>query len=394
MDDRVIGFAKRVFRELKKNSLKDFIQKVFFYSLGKGKYLWALDKEDWSKKKEVTKKLFACYPIGSKDGGLPIVVYVLPGVWIAGGIAVALRHANILKKKGYRVYIVTQDLNTKFSWFADQDVEVIPINKIWNLLERGIDILIATGWNSVPTVDFLPARRKCYFVQLDERRFYQDRVTQEFVEETYRQPFEYITMAHWIVTWLKEEFGHSAAYVPNGLDLNIFRPVELLERKKYRKRVLIEGPINIPFKGVADAYEAVKDLDCDIWMVSSNGVPRKEWRVERFFEKVPLHDMPRLYSSCDILLKMSTIESFSYPPLEMMACGGVPVILEVSGIEEYAVDGKNCLVVHDGEEAKAAVQKLIEDKKLYHALVQGGLETAQNWHWEKSADAMEKIIVG
>lgn len=385
------NFISRVARELRKNSLRDFIRKATFYSIGKGRHLWALNAEDWKKKK--SGNAFAQYPIGSQAEGNPTIIYILPGTWIAGGIAVALKHANLLKERGHDVKILTQDLKTAVPWFENQRVEIIPMNKIGQVLEKGIDILIATGWNSAPTADLIPARRKLYFVQLDERRFYEDESIQSWVGETYRMPFEYVTMAKWMQEWLREEFGHIAAYVPNGLDLELFQPSpQPMERKGERFRVLIEGPIDIPFKGVADAYAAIDGLDVERWLVSSRGTPPKEWKYDRFFEKVPLHDMPKLYSSCDILLKMSTVESFSYPPLEMMACGGVPVIRRVTGIEEYAVHEENCLIVENTEEARAAVERLISDEALRKKLSEGGRLTASQWGWERSVSALEDVL--
>lgn len=389
---RLLNLTKRAVRELRKNGLSRFVRKTVFYVFGSGKNLWAVDKDDWERKK--ARNIFGRFQVPHRSGKKQKIVFVLPGLWIAGGIAVILRHANLLKKRGYDVKIVTQDLEMAAPWFEHQQVDIVPISKIGDLVREGIDILVATGWNSVPTVDLLPARRKLYFVQLDERRFYSDTVLQAWVGETYRVDFEYVTMARFLQEWLKQEFGHEANYVPNGLDTERFKPVEPLAKKTERIRVLIEGPINIPFKGVAEAYAVLRDLDVDIWIVSGNGVPPKEWRYEKFFERVPLHDMPRLYSSCDILLKMSTVESFCYPPLEMMACGGVPVILEVSGIEEYARHDVNCLIVRNKEEALQAVRRLMRDKELYLRLRQAGLETVQQWGWSRSTDALEKIIIG
>ncbi len=386
-----MNLIKRIIRELRKNSLPDFVRKTLFYTLGKGRHLWALDKNSWQKKK--AENFFGHYTLPQRSGKEQVIVFILPGLWIAGGIAVILQHANLLRKRGYQVKIVTQDLKTTVAWFENQRVEIVPISAIEPLLKQGIDILIATGWNSVPTVDLLPARRKMYFVQLDERRFYQDQTLKSFVGETYRVGFEFLTMAHFLQAWLREEFDQSSTYVPNGLDVAVFHPVVVRQTTTDKVRVLIEGPINIPFKGVAEAYEAVAGLDCELWLVSSNGVPPAHWKYDQFFERTPIHEMPQIYSSCDILLKMSTVESFCYPPLEMMACGGVPVILEVSGIEEYARHEENCLIVQSQQEARQAVARLIADPALRARLRRGGLETAKKWSWERSVDALEEVIL-
>lgn len=67
---------------------------------------------------------------------------------------------------------------------------------------------------------------------------------------------------------------------------------------------------------MAVAIEAVAPLDVEVWCVSSRGAPIKEWKCDRFFEHVPMVDMRRIYSSCDILLKLSRVEGMFSPPLE------------------------------------------------------------------------------
>ncbi len=393
MISEIEAALKKVVFDIKKNGFSSFLKKAHFYYFGKGKLLWALNVADWQTKKALVQNQ-KIENFSKRSGKKQKIVYVIPSTKIAGGIAVVLQHANRLLERGYDVAIFSQDLNSEVNWFANQKVPIIPMNKLGKILEEGIDILIATGWGTAPTVDLLLAKRKLYFLQLDERRFYSDEKMIEFVAQTYRLDFEYLTMAKWMQVWIKKEFDHEAQYVPNGLDLNIFNPSSPIEKRGEKLRVLLEGPINIPFKGVAEAYEAVKDLDCELWIVSSNGRPPAHWKYERFFEKAPINEMAGIYASCDILLKMSTVESFSYPPLEMMACGGAAVIRQVSGIEEYAVHGENCLIVQDEEEAKAAVRRLLEDKPLREFLQQNGLQTAQNWSWDKSIDALEEVING
>ena len=61
--------------------------------------------------------------------------------------------------------------------------------------------------------------------------------------------------------------------------------------------------------------------------------------------------------SCDVLIKMSRVEGFFMPPLEMMACGGTVLTGKVTGYNEYVVDGYNGLVVEQGD-VESAKKKL------------------------------------
>ena len=86
---------------------------------------------------------------------------------------------------------------------------------------------------------------------------------------------------------------------------------------------------------------------------------------------------------CDILLKTSILESFSYPPLEMMATGGYVVAIANEGNTEYLQDGYNCLFYPRGnrKEAVKRIEQLGTDLKLQERLYQNGLDTAKSRAW-------------
>ncbi|MEQ8856289.1 glycosyltransferase [Gimesia sp.] len=323
------------------------------------------------------------------------IVFIIPGTGISGGIAVVLHHAKKLMEQKFDVSCINLDVTfgNSINWFPEHNV---PIYQLSNLDMRvdNIDVAIATGWNTVEILNQLEPKRKLYFVQSDERRFYTDEATKKLVHQTYLTDCEYVTMACWIQKWLKDEFGHDSEYVPNGLDQNMFFHDQEILPKEKKVRVLLEGPVDIPFKGMKEAYAAVKDLNCELWIISSSGKIPAEWKYDRLFEKVDIHKMRNIYSSCDIFLKMSRVESFCYPPLEAMACGCSVVVSEVTGLEEYAIDNYNSLIVKPGDvaEAKMAVRTLIENVELRHQLIENGYKTAEEWTWSDSKRTFAKIL--
>jgi O-antigen biosynthesis protein len=323
------------------------------------------------------------------------IVFLVAGVGVSGGIMVVLKYANYLMSIGHDVSLVNVGQPGTLEWAGTNRVPVVHIaDKRQYLLDK-IDLLFATFWMTCEWMQRISAARKLYFVQSDERLFYDDPELKEKVAQTYALPFELVAIAGWIQDFLKRDFSRDAVLIPNGLDTSFFKPVEPLATKNpQRPRVLIEGPISVEFKGVADAYAAVAPLDCEIWIVSVEGKPEPDWRVDRFFGRVQFDDMPRLYSSCDVLLKMSRVESFSYPPLEAMACECAVVVGKVSGAMEYIVDGENALVVEqrDIEGAREAVKRLLEDQALRSKLLRGGRETASQWDWERSFEAMRRVV--
>jgi glycosyltransferase involved in cell wall biosynthesis len=325
------------------------------------------------------------------------IAFVLPGVGIGGGIAVVLQHAALLMQAGHDAFVINVGEPGDGSWFPDNPVPVVQVSDARSYIFDGIDLLIATGWSTVDWLDRIPADRKLYFVQSDERRFYDEPALKKRVHETYTTRCEYLTEARWIQKMLHEEFGHDAAYVPNGIDgERFYQDVPLAPKPRGRLRVLLEGPILIPFKGMQDSYAAVSGLDCELWIVSSAGNPPPDWKYDRFFGAVPFGEMCSIYSSCDIFLKMSRVEGFFGPPMEAMACGCAVVVGKVSGHDEYIVNGVNALVVEQGDVpgARRAVERLLADDVLRRRLIRGGRETVPHWSWARSADAMLNVING
>lgn len=325
------------------------------------------------------------------------ICYIIPTTNITGGVAVVCEHLNRLQKLGFKCLIVSYDNKTNLSWFPNQSVKVIALKNNQKTIEQ-YQTVVATGWITAYELLLLNVKRKIYFVQSDETRFYpKGSYLKTRVNRTYTFPFEFMTEAKWIQKWLKQKYMKNAFYVPNGINTDIFYLDKPLEPKpKNKKRVLLEGAINLPFKGMEESFKVVQDLDCEVWCVSYDGKPKSEWHCDRFFEKVPMDMMRRIYSSCDILLKLSRVEGFFGPPLEMMACGGVPVVAKVTGYDEYIVDGQNALVTVVGnvKKTKKLLQKLISQPLLYNKLLSSAKITVNEHDWIKTITILIQIING
>lgn len=319
------------------------------------------------------------------------IMYLIPGTGLSGGTAICIQHARRLRARGHDVTLVdTMGEGHGLDWFPGFDVPLVPLHRApaWP------DAVVATGWQTADQLDMFPDQTHVYFVQSDESRFTDDPRLKRRIAATYRRKARYLTEARWIQTWLRDHHGQEALLVPNGLDPDIVRPDEPLAPRGSRPRILLEGPIAIPFKGMADAFAAVSPLDAEVWCVSSHGEPGPGQRCDRFFGKVAMGEMRRIYSSCDVFLKMSRVEGFFGPPLEMMACGaGAVVVGAVTGHDEYIVDGHNALVVPQGDvaAARAAVQRLLDDPELRASLVAAGLRTASQWPWEPTIETLERF---
>ena len=119
-----------------------------------------------------------------------------------------------------------------------------------------------------------------------------------------------------------------------------------------------------------------------------HGQPKSRYRVDKFFHNIPHEKVADLYRQCHILIKSSVLESFSYPPLEMMATGGAVIVVQNCGNSEYVKHGVNCLTYPSGdiELACELVSKIVNDRELRRTLFKNGIETAEKYDWDHIED--------
>lgn len=328
------------------------------------------------------------------------IAFVIPCNAIAGGLFVVYRHAHYLQSVGHDVRIVFADgsQGRQVTWYPNFSV---PISILAEEAAQPTlyDAVIATWWETYYDMFHLNARTYLYFCQSDERRFYDPGLDSPalLVERTYCDPrVRVITEAKWIQRMFQNEFGVEAAYAPNGVDLTRFHAdVQPLSPRGPRVRVLVEGPGCVPFKRIDLAFRVTARVpDIEVWYVSGDGIVESHWKAERVFKKVKFEDMPPIYASCDILIKLSTVEGVFGPPLEMFACGGTAVVSNVTGYDEYIVDEHNALVVpmDDEEAAVDALTRVVSDAGLRKRLSEAALATAAAWDWNRQTPIFERAL--
>ena len=87
-------------------------------------------------------------------------------------------------------------------------------------------------------------------------------------------------------------------------------------------------------------------------------------------------------------------EGFPYALIEAMACGVAVVTTDCGGNMDYVIDCYNALVVPPGnpEVIARAALRILRDNKLKEELIEGGMETAKHWTWDKMVDKFEEAI--
>ncbi len=324
----------------------------------------------------------------------PNVVMVMPSLNTSGGVLVALRHLCMLQDAGHDVFLANSDDSEEWLEIFDHKIPVlnreVPNGKIDKCpFHATIDVGVATLWDTLDFLNRYPKmRKKKYLVQNLETDFYlpgdllrlQANATYLDVNDV-----EYLTISPWCKNWLKNRFGQDSVCVPNGLELSAFKYVERdFSQKKIR--ILVEGDCNSEYKNVDESFRIIQLLDperFEIWYMTYTGVKKPWYRVDNFLGSVPHEQVSDVYRQCHVLLKTSVLESFSYPPLEMMATGGFVVAVPNDGNAEFLEDGVNCLTYKQGdvEAGAAAINAIADDADLRARLYKGGIETAKTRDW-------------
>ena len=324
----------------------------------------------------------------------PNIAFVLPTTNISGGVNVVLRHIAMLKKKKYDVFVINMDNN-------DKDIEtkwgkVHVIKKYKTKMAGSIDNAVASLWSTLYYIKKLTnIKNKMYLVQNFETDFAPaGKYMRVEANATYEDTtgVKYLTISKWCQEWLENRFEKDVRYAPNGIDLNQFQ----FKKREFegKIKILVEGNSDDYYKNVDESFKIIDKLDkskYEIHFLSYQGTPKRWYYVDKFMHKVPYAEVGKVYQDADILIKSSILESFSYPPLEMMATGGLVVVAPNGGNVEYIKDKENCLFYEPGniDDAVEKIEKLAKDSKLREKLIKGGLETAKNREWSK----IEKDIV-
>ncbi|HSQ60032.1 MAG TPA: glycosyltransferase family 4 protein [Acidobacteriota bacterium] len=208
--------------------------------------------------------------------------------------------------------------------------------------------------------------------------------------------------------YVTRHFPREATIVPNGVDLDRFRPgAPRLERYD-------DGVPNILFVGRFDPRKGLPDLLRACARLAREGVPfrlilvgdgRLRGRVERLargaldgrvhFEGRVDHDrLPAYYATADLFCSPATGgESFGMVLLEAMALG-VPVIAtDLPGHRTVVAHDREGLLVprRDPAALAGAIRRLLSDAGERRRLGANGLARAASYGWDAIAERLEAI---
>lgn len=341
---------------------------------------------------------FDARDVRTPEGKLRIA-YVTEGTGVGGGHRDIFEHLNRLRERGHEVALYT--LGEQPDWF-ELHAPVHSFEYYEELVEALAPleaIKVATWWNTAAPVWQASVLHgiPVYFVQDIETSYYpDDERTRHAVIDSYRPEFHYMTISAWNRERLRE-LGLDAELIPPGIDLETFRP--LPDGTRRDDMVLALGRSN-PLKNLP--------LTIDAWRALAGG-PELAGAPElclfgiepglandpgmRHVQSPSDEQVNELFNEATVFVQTSTHEGFALPPLEAMATGCAVVCTDAHGNRDFCVDGENCLMPAPERDAVAdALARLLADPALRERLGRAGIETAQDYAWERRIDALERFL--
>jgi O-antigen biosynthesis protein len=327
------------------------------------------------------------------------VAFLTQDLQLSGGVGVIVAHAVGLSRHGFDVDLVLTRRWARPDWSHHglTSVQVIGLDQART---RRYDVALATWWETAQHLFDLDAARHACFVQSLEDRFYGEDEPQRMVAALAQDlPVRFITEARWIAATLEALHpGGKAFYVRNGIAKDVFAPVDAVPVQRAEPlRILVEGSLGVPFKGVGDALAAVGAMTTPrhVTLVAPDSPGAPVPGVDRLLGAVPQRRLAELYAETHVLLKLSRVEGMFGPPLEGFHKGATCVVTPVTGHDEYVVHGENGLVVDwdDTAGTARALDLLARDGVLLHRLRSGALATARAWPgWEQQGQVMAAVL--
>jgi glycosyltransferase involved in cell wall biosynthesis len=324
---------------------------------------------------------------------------------LSGGYNVIIEYASALERLGHEVHVLTKDrCGAPPAWHPR--LEALRVRHVAEVGDERFDFAFATWFLTFFELFRVRSRVYGYLSQSLESRFHPEAHLKVLARCTYSLPLLMVTEARWLAEFIRTvQPAARTLYVRNGLSREYFPRVEVPPERQGSLRVLVEGPWAVPFKGVPETFEVLREarargLRFDVgWLSSDAGGARPSLggtRVE-IHERVPIDRVRNVLGRYDVLLKLSRVEGMYGPPLEMFSQGGTAITYTVTGSDEYMVHGHNGLLVepYNRREIVRYLELLDRRRPYLAALRRNALATARLYpDWEASGAELAGALEG
>ncbi len=255
----------------------------------------------------------------------------------------------------------------------------------------GVDVVLATGWQTVPAVLRIPgARARAYLVQDHEPEFYATSIEREWAAWTYRQGLHAICASPWLADVVSSQHGASASSFDLGVDHDAYTALPTHRRHDL---VLFYARPTTPRRAVPLGVMALDELHrrrpgVEIALFGEARELQTPFPHRHLGVLAP-DGLAHAYASAAVGVVLS-LTNPSLVPTEMLACG-LPVVdlATDSMVRTFGQDGPIKLAQLTPASICDAIIELLDDLEARADRTRTGMELSATRTWARAAEQVE-----
>jgi glycosyltransferase involved in cell wall biosynthesis len=284
-------------------------------------------------------------------------------------------------------------------------VSYIPSGQVEKLDELPpYDMAFATLWTTAFYVgQYIKASSYFYFIQDFESLFYPASTEYQLADLTYEFGYFGIFNTPGLKDAVLSQHDMTGVAFSPGVDRAVYYPPAHPQNvAEYPIRVVFYGRPAVPrnlFELGVDTLREMKRVfndKVDIVVVGSPHAPVRLDFESRWLGYLPYKETGKLYRSAHVGIALMATPHPSYLPIQLMACGTVPLAIQSPYTHWLLDDGVNSICSRPTAlDMLARFSDAVADAEQFARLREGAIATAQRYDWTQAVnDTLSQILTG
>ncbi len=316
-----------------------------------------------------------------------------------GGHQNIFRFIKYLEDQGHinRVYLYTTSDYATIEELKEGMKKYYPATKASMQWLKGAmesaDVVFATGWETAyPVFNDQGEARKFYFVQDFEPFFYPLGSEYILAENTYRFNLFGITAGGWLQHKLSSEYDMKCEHYDFGAEKTLYKYKNNAPRKEvffYARPVTARRGFELGVMALEAFHKRHPEYTINLagWDVTGYEIPFPHVNLKT----LSLQELSDVYNRCAAALVIS-LTNMSLLPLELLACGTIPVVNEGVNNREVCNSPFIQYAFPSPDSLAAALSETVEKKDLPE-YSQHASESVESINWEEAGKKVEEILI-